>query len=149
VYQKKNTTDMKVMNRTILLSLLLIFIMAMTGCADREQQSLELVKRGKKKLSMGLNDQAYEFFDDAIKKNRNNHEAWHFRGSCRVSMGEPLKGIPDFDKAIALKPDYAPAWYNRGLAYFYLGDQQKACEDWKHAESIGYPNISDKTRHCR
>ncbi|MFO7723187.1 MAG: tetratricopeptide repeat protein [Bacteroidales bacterium] len=137
------------MTQKLLTSLMILLILAMTGCADREQQSIELVKKGKKKLSMGLNDQALEYFDDAIKKNNENHEAWHFRGSCKVSLGLPLEGIPDFGKAIELKPDYAPAWYNRGLAWFYLGEQQKACEDWKQAEALGYPNIGDKTRHCR
>jgi len=126
---------------------MIIFLM-ITACADREQQSRDLVKKGKKKLSMGLNDEAMECFEEAIRKDRNNFEAWHRRGTTKISYAKYEESLSDFDMAIELKPDYAPSYYNRGMAWFYMGEQDKACEDWKMAEAIGYLNISDKTRHC-
>lgn len=135
-------------NYTLSGIVIMAIMLLITSCADREEQSLNLVKKGKKKLSMGLNDQAMDYFEDAIRKDRKNYEAWHLKGSCRITSGEFHESLEDFDKAIELKPDYAPAYYNRGMAWFYIGDQEKACEDWKMAESIGYMNISDKTRHC-
>ncbi len=129
-----------------LASLLLVFLVA--GCADREEASRELVKKGKKKLSIGRIEEATGYFEEAIGKDRKNFEAWHFLGSCKISKGEFEQSLDDFSKAIELNPGYSPAWYNRGLAYFYLEDQGKACEDWKKAEELGHLNISDKTRHC-
>ena len=131
----------------IALSLLLIFVLA--GCADREEAAIELVQKGKKKLAMGRNDQATEYFEQAIRKDKKNFEAWYFLGNCKVSSGEFEESLEGFSKAIELNPGYSPAWFNRGLAYFYLEDQDKACDDWKKAEELGHLNISDRTRHCR
>lgn len=139
---------MNIRNYTILGVTILILMLMMTACADREEQSRKLVKKGKKKLSMGLNEEAMACFEEAIRKDKNNFEAWHRRGSCKITNADYEGALPDFDKAIELKPDYAPAYYNRGMAWFYLGEQDKACESWKMAEEAGYMNISDKTRHC-
>lgn len=131
----------------IAFSLLLIFVLA--GCANREEAAIELVKKGKKKLSMGGNDQAIEYFKQAIRKDDKNFEAWYFLGNCKINNGEFEESLEDFSKAIELNPGYSPAWFNRGLAYFYLEDQDKACDDWKKAEELGHLNIGDRTRHCR
>jgi tetratricopeptide (TPR) repeat protein len=126
----------------------LIILLLSTGCTDREEVSRDLVKQGKKKLSMGLNEEAIAIFDKAISKNPENAEAWYYHGNCKVSMGSAQEAIEDFSEAIRLKPDYSAAYFNRGQAWFYLHDQTKACEDWKKAEELGFPNISDRTRHC-
>lgn len=121
----------------------------LTGCQDHETLSIELVKEGKKELVIGKNSNAMELFNKAIKHDKENYEAWFYRGNCHVSLGMHHEGIEDFGKTIVLKPDFAAAFYNRGLAWSYLEDQKRACADWIEAESLGYPNISDRTRHCR
>lgn len=127
---------------------IILVIGLLAGCGDREQMSLELVKKGRKKLTMGKNDEAMEYFSKAIRKDKRNFEAWFYQGSCKVSMQRYEESLADFDRALELKPDYAAAWFNRGLVFFYLNDQDKACADWREAEALGYPNISDRTRHC-
>lgn len=126
----------------------LLILLLTAGCADREEMSRDLVKQGKKKLAMGLNEEAIEIFDRAISKDSKNAEAWYYHGNCKVSMGLMQDAIEDFSEAITLRPEYAAAYYNRGQAWFYLGEQTKACEDYKKAEELGFPNISDRTRHC-
>jgi len=129
---------------------ILILVMGLlSGCSDPEEMSRELVKKGRKKLAMGNNDAAMEYFEKAIRKDKQNFEAWFYRGSSKVSQRLYHEALEDFTRATEIKPDYAAGWYNRGLVWFYLEDQEKACADWRKAEEFGYPNISDRTRHCK
>ena len=138
------------MKKSIFIMLLTIsFSLILPGCRDHESLSIEYVKKGKKKLALRRNSEALELFNEAIHHNDKNFEAWYFRGNCRVSLGQYHEGIRDLDKSMELKPDFAAAWYNRGLAWFYLDNREKACADWIRAEELGYPNIGDRTRHCR
>lgn len=124
------------------------FIILCIGCTDRSLRSKELVKEGKRLLSIGQNDKALKQFEEAIKMDDNNFEAWHFRGSCKISQGDFKGSLSDFERAIEINPGYYNSWYNLGMAWFYLDDQDMACEYWKKAEALGKPNINDKTRHC-
>jgi len=131
---------------------LLVMIMGMvltTGCADRQEVSREFVKEGRRLLSVGMNDEAQETFERAIRKDKKNFEAWFYLGNMYVTNREYEKSMEYYEHAIELKPDYARAWYNLGMAWFYLNDREKACYHWKQAEDLGMPNIGDRTRHCR
>ncbi len=130
---------------------LFVLFMAMVmvlGCADREEVSRELVKEGKRLLAFGRNDEAREKFELAARRDRRNFEAWFYIGNMHVTNREYEESLEYYERTIELKPDFARAWYNLGLVWFYLDDQHKACEHWKHAEKLGHPNISDRTRHC-
>jgi tetratricopeptide (TPR) repeat protein len=126
----------------------LLILLGLVACTDRQETSKVLVKEGKRLQVMGQNREAMEKFERAIKKDEKNFEAWYLKGNCEITLGDLHTAISDLSKAISLREDFAPAWYNRGLAYFYLDQRDEACADWKQAEKLGQPNISDRTRHC-
>lgn len=84
----------------------------------------------------------------AIQYDKNNFEAYYYRGCARVNAQRLKEAIADFDKAVELKPDYADAYFNLGRTYYIMQDEDKACEYYKLAQQYGRPNLDDYLRRC-
>ena len=84
----------------------------------------------------------------AIKYDKNNFEAYYYRGCARVNAQRLKEAISDFDKAVELKPDFADAYFNLGRTYYIMQDEDKACEYYKLAQQYGRPNLDDYLRRC-
>ena len=93
-------------------------------------------------------DEAEEAFNKAIKYDKNNYEAYYYRGCAKVNATRYKDAIPDFEKAIELKPDYADAYFNLGRTYFLLNNEDKACEYYQLAAKYGRPNLEDYLKRC-
>ena len=91
---------------------------------------------------------AEETLTEAIRYDKNNFEAYYYRGFARVNAMKYDEAIADFEKAVELKPDYADAYFNLGRTYYIKHDEDKACEYYKLAEKYGRPNLEDYLKRC-
>src|SRR4028118_408502 len=68
-------------------------------------------------------------FNEAIRLNPNDAEAYNCRGDVRYDQGDIEGAIADFNEAIRLNPSYAAAYINRAKARYNQGDIQAAIAD--------------------
>jgi tetratricopeptide repeat protein len=76
---------------------------------------------------------AFKHYDEAIRLNPMNPEAFYNRGVAFGQIGQFDRAIADLNKAIRLKP-YDPDYFtNRGTAYYLRGEHNKAIADYDEA----------------
>ena len=93
-------------------------------------------------------EEAEETLTKAIRYDKNNVEAYYYRGCAKVNAQKYKEAIVDFEKAVELKPDYADAYFNLGRTYYLLHDEDKACEYYQLASRYGRPNLDDYLKRC-
>lgn len=128
--------------------LIVFSLVFLSACVDKKEKSLEHLNTGIQYLYAGEHQRALQEFNEAARLDPENPEIYLYRGNAYFNMGYEDKAMTEYNKAIEVKPDYAAAYFNRGNVWSYLSEREKACEDWKMAESLGKPNMEDKTRHC-
>jgi tetratricopeptide (TPR) repeat protein len=79
-----------------------------------------------------------EYFNEYIKKNPNNPEAYHDRGLTFALLGQNDSALKDFNANIDLDRDSPVAYYNRGNVYLKMGQKKLAMSDYYKACSLGY-----------
>ncbi|MEH2464086.1 tetratricopeptide repeat protein [Nostoc sp.] len=79
---------------------------------------------------------ALTFYDQALKFQLDNHQAWDRRGLGLSNLERYEEEIVSYDKAIEIKPDYHKAWYHRGIALKDLGKWKEALASWEKAIEI-------------
>lgn len=131
---------------TLILSALMLF--ALSGCENPTKSRLYTEEGSKLLLRYSNYEEAEVVLTKAIKYDKNNFEAYYYRGCARVNAQRLKEAIADFDKAVELKPDYADAYFNLGRTYYIMQDEDKACEYYKLAQQYGRPNLDDYLRRC-
>ncbi|MEG3959698.1 tetratricopeptide repeat protein, partial [Microcoleus sp. herbarium2] len=81
-------------------------------------------------------------FNEAIRLNPNDAEAYNGRGAVRYDQGDIEGAIADFNEAIRLEPNYADAYYKRGYVRSQQGDKQGALADYNEAIRLN-PNYAE------
>jgi Flp pilus assembly protein TadD len=81
-------------------------------------------------------------FNEAIRLNPNDAEAYQCRGTLRYQQGDIEGAIADFNEAIRLAPNYAEAYSNRGAVRLLNGDIEGATADYNEAIRLE-PNDAD------
>ena len=97
------------------------------AAAQLSAQQVEKIHRNEGNRSGAID------FNEAIRLNPNDAEAYNGRGVVRYDQGDVEGAIADFNKAIRLNPSYAEAYNNRGNARFDQGDIQGAVADYNEA----------------
>jgi len=69
-------------------------------------------------------------YDELIKLDPNNPNAYYERGDFYYEIDEYSKAIDDYSRAIQLNPNYTSAYFNRAYAYGEIGDYDKAIADY-------------------
>ncbi|MBO7617051.1 MAG: tetratricopeptide repeat protein [Bacteroidales bacterium] len=136
------------MKRLILL-LSTVLLMALMGCENPAKSRLYTEEGSKLLLRYSKFEEAEETLTKAIRYDKNNFEAYYYRGCAKVNEKKYQEAIADFEKAIELKPDYADAYFNLGRTYYLLNDEDKACENYKLAAQYGRPNLEDYLKRCK
>lgn len=136
------------MKRLILL-LSTILLMALMGCENPAKSRLYTEEGSKLLLRYSKFQEAEEALTKAIRYDKNNFEAYYYRGCAKVNEKKYQEAIADFEKAVELKPDYADAYFNLGRTYYLLNDEDKACENYKLAAKYGRPNLEDYLKRCK
>ncbi len=70
----------------------------------------------------GEYDRAIQDYDQAIRLNPNDAQAFNNRGNVYVTKGQYDRAIQDYDQAIRLNPKDAKALLYRGIAQFEQGE---------------------------
>ena len=131
---------------TILMAFFAFF--ALTGCENPAKSRL-LTQEGEKQLLRYSDyEKAEETLSKAIQYDKNNFEAYYYRGCARVNAMRYNDALADFHKAVEIKSDYADAYFNLGRTYFLMNDPDKACENYKLAAQYGRPNLEDYLKRC-
>lgn len=134
--------------KKLVLSLIALILFTLASCEDPNKSRQYMDEGAKLMLRYSKYDEAEEAFTKAIKYDKNNHEAYYYRGCAKVNATKYKEAIPDFEKAIELKPDYADAYFNLGRTYFLLNNEDKACEYYQLAAKYGRPNLDDYLKRC-
>lgn len=92
--------------------------------------------------------EAEEQFTLAIKYDKDNYEAYFYRGCTKFNRSMYDEAILDFEKALEVKPNYADAEFNLGKIYFLKNDHDMSCYYYRLAELHGRPNMDDYVKAC-
>ena len=130
----------------VLLSALILF--TISSCEDPNKSRQYMDEGAKLMLRYSKYEEAEELFTKAIKYDKNNFEAYYYRGCAKINATKYRDAIADFEKAVELKPDYADAYFNLGRIYYLLDDEDKACENYQLAAKYGRPNLEDYLKRC-
>ena len=125
-----------------------LFALFLTSCENPAKSRILTEEGSKLLLRYSEFKKAEETLTEAIKYDKNNFEAYYYRGCARVNAIKYDEAIADFEKAVELKPDYADAYFNLGRTYYMKHDEDKACEYYKLAEQYGRPNLEDFLKRC-
>ena len=132
------------------LALLFVALCALclSSCENPAKSRIYVQEGEKLLLRYSEYKKAEETLTKAIKYDKNNYEAYYYRGCARVNAMKYDEAIADFEKAVELKPDYADAYFNLGRTYYMKHDEDKACEYYKLADKYGRPNLEDYLKRC-
>ena len=125
-----------------------VLLLGMNSC-DNPSKSRVYTEEGSKLLLRYSNfEEAETTLTKAIRYDKENYEAYYYRGCARINMQEYEGAVADFEQAVALKHDYADAYFNLGRTYYLMHDEDKACENYKLAAQYGRPNLEDYLKRC-
>jgi tetratricopeptide (TPR) repeat protein len=76
---------------------------------------------------------AFEHYDEAVRLNPNNPEAFYDRGVAFGQAGQYDRALADLNEAIRLNPNDPDYFTNRGSAHYWIGERNKAIADYDEA----------------
>ena len=89
--------------------------------STKELTLKEIILKGKKYSYEKEYDRAIEYFDESIKLDPQDANAWSNKGLALHGLGKFVEAIQCYDQAIKLDPQDANAWSNKGLALNNMG----------------------------
>src|SRR5713101_3086141 len=107
-----------------------------SGRESGEKLSRVYYDRGLAFLDKNQLDPAIEDFDEAIRLNPKDADAFNARGDAYRGRKDPFRAIADYDQAIELKPNDADAFNNRGNAHGNEKEYDLAIADYDQAVKL-------------
>ena len=92
-----------------------------------------LILRGVLKVKLGLLDDAERDFEDALRIEPRNPEAWASRARVREFRRDFRGARDDLDQALRWAPKVAALWFNRAVMVHRLGESTRALSDVERA----------------
>ena len=126
-----------------------LFLLFFNSCKSKEEKARIHLETGIDLTRKSDMQGALVEFNEAIRYDPDNADAWYYRGNTNYNLFEVEKAIADYDKAIELNPEHIEALVNRGNARVYNGDIEGGCLDWRKAESLGKDNLEHKLKFCK
>jgi len=126
------------MKNKLLSMIILIFILALTGCG----KAGSFDQAGKKSFANGKYDKAAESFMAAIKENPNRADYYIDYGMALIALGKYEDALLQFDRAyidkdmLIIRENNKRALRGKGIAYFQMKEYTKAIEELKQALQI-------------
>lgn len=109
--------------------LLFIFLLFLNSLVIA-QPAYILIEQGEEKFNENKITEAYTLFEKAIAKEKDNFEAFTWRGRCYISQNKSDLAIADFSQAIKLNKDYQKPYFYRGTLYANANEYKKAIDDF-------------------
>jgi tetratricopeptide (TPR) repeat protein len=108
------------------------------GNNDQENADYSVVEKHLQALrnNTGSYSKAIADYNQAIKIDPNNANAYNSRGYAYVELGDYKKALADLDRSLKLDPNFAYAYHSRGKAYAGLKEHDKAIADFNKAVDI-------------
>jgi tetratricopeptide (TPR) repeat protein len=107
-----------------------------------ENLAVEYNTRGLMWYDKGVYDLAIADYNEVIRNEPNDPEAYFNRGLSWKKIKQYDKAIADYDEAIRLNPEHVGAFDNRGDAWKAKGNYDKALSDYNQAIKIDPKNSS-------
>lgn len=127
----------------LIIGILFIF----QSCINVEKSD-EFLKSGNLKLDNGDNKGALNDFDEAIKLNPNNSNAYYWRAFTKHNLNDYKGAIEDCNKTLEIDPKFADAHFEKGIIKFSkLKDFEGAYKDYTIA--IKYNSKNKYYYSCR
>jgi len=102
----------------------------------------EHYKVGNIYLDLGMNDEAIEEYEKALRRFPRLPDV-HTKLGIALRNKKLIEGaIVHFKKAKELNPQYGPAWIQLGLSYYIKGHKELAFEEWERALKQN-PNLKE------
>ncbi|MGB8936142.1 MAG: tetratricopeptide repeat protein, partial [Candidatus Nitrosopolaris sp.] len=101
----------------------------------------EIILKGNESYNRGDYSIALDYYDQAIKIDPNDTDAWNNKGSALNNLGQYYEAIECCDRTIKIDPNLAAAWINKGNALDDLGQYNEAIECYDRAIKID-PNLA-------
>ena len=124
-------------------------LLSLISCGNNVEKSRLFYDKGMDYLYSSQFEEAIEQFNQSIRLDSQNHEAYFYRGCAKYNKYKKEDAVNDYLKTIELNPEYLQAYFNLGLYYRSINDHDMACYYFKIAEDKGRPNMEDYTKHCR
>ena len=83
-------------------------------------------------------DEALKAYDEVIRIEPNDAEAWYGRGSALHALGNYDDAINAYDEAIRLDPNYTLAWFSKSITLRVLGRNAEFDAVYAKAKELGY-----------
>ena len=123
-------------------------LLLLCSCGGPEKSQLAMDKGISLMYDKSRFAEAVEQFDQAIKYNKDNFEAYYYRGCAKFNMNKLNDAIVDLEKALEIKPGYADAEFTLGRIYFILDDHDMSCYYYKASMQHGRANVEDDVKGC-
>lgn len=127
-------------------SLATLFLMF--SCGPNPEKSRMFLDKGEDYLYVSQFDEAIDCFNQAIKYDDKNFEAYYLRGCAYSNNFNNTQAMKDWETAIEIKPDYADAYFNIGILYRRKRDYSMACYYFTLADKYGRQNMEDYLKLC-
>jgi tetratricopeptide (TPR) repeat protein len=114
----------------------LILAILLCGINSFGQATDKQLKDGLLKCKLRDYRGAVTIFNQALKNNPSNADAFYYRGVAKTELRDYKSAVADFTRAIELNPGKVDAYYERGLARKRLGDYAGARADFAKAKEI-------------
>ena len=108
---------------------------------DREEAE-KRVEAGLELEGQLLIEEARAEYEEAIRLDPQNPEAYYGRGNAELQLGQLDLALQDFDEAIRLDPNHAMAHANRAGVYLVTGKFDLSIEGYGEAIRIDPQNIT-------
>lgn len=111
-----------------ILCLLILGLISTSAVADED-----IFKVGVEALNKEQYRLAIVCFNDVLRRDNTNAEAYYYRGLAQAGKGFWESAINNFSKAVQFNPKHAGAFVARGNAYIEMNDYEKAAQDHNQA----------------
>jgi Tfp pilus assembly protein PilF len=99
-------------------------------------KAYDLFRQGEAKLQSGDYREAIEDYNQVLKLDVANTDAYVSRGVARFGLGDKQGAIDDFTKALQLDANNADVYRKRGGVYMTVGNKRAAREDFQQATKL-------------
>lgn len=119
---------MKFSKNSVYVLIVLLSVLAITGCGGAESRKAKYLERSKNYLEEQNYDKAAVELKNVLQIDPKYAEAYYYLGKVEESRANWQKAFANYSKAVELDPDYFPAQASIGRFYLLSGDAAKAEE---------------------